>query len=377
MKKMGKNVFLTLIFPAIVISGSAHAAEMYNKDGNKIDLYGKVDARHLFSHDKAQTGDKTYARLGFKGQTQIDDTLTGYGQWEYNLQANNPEANEAKGNKTRLGFAGIKSDKFGSLDYGRNYGVIYDVEAWTDTLPVFSGDSYSATDNFMNGRSNGLLTYRNKDFFGLIEGLNIALQYQGKNGGPGETNNPRESKEQNGNGYGMSASYDLGMGIAVGAAYASSSRTSGQRVNSGNSADKADVWTSGIKYDANNIYIAAMYAEARNMTWIGGSDTTSSSQGYGKWGGVADKTQNIEIVAQYQFDSGLRPSVGYLQSTAEKQGSKENAVKYVEIGSTYYFNKNMSAYLDYKINLIKESELTKSSGINTDNIIATGVQYQF
>ncbi|XNN30338.1 porin [Escherichia coli] len=25
-----------------------------------------------------------YARLGFKGETQINSDLTGYGQWEYN-----------------------------------------------------------------------------------------------------------------------------------------------------------------------------------------------------------------------------------------------------------------------------------------------------
>lgn len=50
-------------------------------------------------------------------------------------------------------------------------------------LPVFGGDSYTWTDNFMNGRANGLATYRNQDFFGLVEGLNFALQYQGTNEG--------------------------------------------------------------------------------------------------------------------------------------------------------------------------------------------------
>ncbi len=27
---------------------SSNAAEIYNKNGNKLDLYGKVDARHTF-----------------------------------------------------------------------------------------------------------------------------------------------------------------------------------------------------------------------------------------------------------------------------------------------------------------------------------------
>lgn len=39
----------------------------------------------------------------------------------------------------------------------------------------------------MVGRTNGVATYRNNDFFGLVDGLNFALQYQGNNeGGPNE-----------------------------------------------------------------------------------------------------------------------------------------------------------------------------------------------
>lgn len=48
-------------------------------------------------------------------------------------------------------------------------------------LPEFGGDSYTYADNFMTGRANGVATYRNSDFFGTANGLNFALQYQGKN----------------------------------------------------------------------------------------------------------------------------------------------------------------------------------------------------
>ncbi|MGS0963236.1 porin, partial [Salmonella enterica] len=73
---------------------------------------------------------------------------------------------------------------------------IYDIGAWTDVLPEFGNDTYEGTDNFMTGRANGLLTYHNTDFFGLVDGLNFSLQYQGKNGGDGESNNGkgREAK---------------------------------------------------------------------------------------------------------------------------------------------------------------------------------------
>lgn len=55
-----------------------------------------------------------------------------------------------------------------------------------------------------------------------------------------------------------------------------------------------------------------MYAETRNMTYYGGGD--------GGNGGIANKTQNFEVVAQYQFDFGLRPSIAYLQSKGTKTG---------------------------------------------------------
>lgn len=164
------------------MAGAANAAEMYNKNGNKVDLYGKVDARHTFSDNAGDDGDEIYVQIGFKGETQIANDRIGYGQWEYKTYANDTEG---AGDKSfnRLAYAGLKYGEYGSFDYGRNYGVVYDVEAWTDMLPVFGGDSYTWTDNFMNGRANGLATYRNQDFFGLVEGLNFALQYQGTNEG--------------------------------------------------------------------------------------------------------------------------------------------------------------------------------------------------
>ncbi|KJF75520.1 hypothetical protein UA45_22945, partial [Morganella morganii] len=45
---MKRNV-LAVIIPALMVAGAANAAEIYNKDGNKVDLYGKVDVRHMFA----------------------------------------------------------------------------------------------------------------------------------------------------------------------------------------------------------------------------------------------------------------------------------------------------------------------------------------
>ena len=386
---------LAILIPALLAAGSVHAAEVYNKDGNKLDLYGKVDGLHYFSDDAGKDGDQTYVRIGFKGETQINDMLTGYGQWEYNVQANNTE-NNGDNSWTRLAFAGLKFGDYGSFDYGRNYGVLYDVEGWTDMLPEFGGDSYSQADNFMTSRANGVATYRNTDFFGLVDGLSIAAQYQGANesksngqeGTASRGNNDTEKfakdtnykgdndvRYENGDGWGLSTSYDLGMGFSAGAAYASSDRSNDQITHTTAGGDKADAWTAGLKYDANNIYLATMYSETRNMT------------PYGNGNGVANKTQNFEVTAQYQFDFGLRPAVSFLMSKGKDLNSStaqtgdvgdKDLVKYADVGATYYFNKNMSTYVDYKINLLDEDDhFYKDNGISTDDIVALGLVYQF
>ncbi len=76
---MKRNI-LAVVIPALLVAGAANAAEIYNKDGNKVDLYGKVDVRHMFSdandNGNRQDGDDSRIRFGIKGETQITDQLT-------------------------------------------------------------------------------------------------------------------------------------------------------------------------------------------------------------------------------------------------------------------------------------------------------------
>lgn len=143
--------------------------------------------------------------------------------------------------------------------------------------------------------------------------------------------NGRDVRHKNGDDFGISTTYDLGMGISAGAAYTSSDRTNAQANTTTAGVDKADAWTTGPKYDANNVYLAAMCSETRNMTPYSDQDDA-----------IANKTQNVEITAQYQFDFGLRPVVSYLQSKGKDLGngqSDQDLVKYTEVGAIYYSNK--------------------------------------
>ncbi|WP_311791833.1 porin [Pantoea sp. UBA5923] len=370
-----KKSTLALVVSALALTSAAHAAEVYNKDGNKLDFYGKLKAMHYLSDADSQDGDKSYVRIGFKGQTQINDLMTGYGQWEYNIQANNSEGADAQdGNKTRLGFAGLKFGDAGSIDYGRNYGLVYDAIGWTDMLPVFGGD-WGSSDNFMNGRSTGLLTYRNKNFFGLVDGWDFAVQYQGKN-------DRSDVRRANGDGWGVSTSYTSPIGVGIVGAYSSSDRTNAQAAGTtdvnGNvygQGKRAENWATALKYDANNVYLAAMYGEGRNSSFFGVS-VPGANNIVVDGTAFVNKSQTIELVAQYQFDFGLRPSVAYVQQKGKDIEGIGDAdlYKYFDIGATYYFNKNMSTYVDYKINQLDDNN---PLGLNTDDVVGVGLVYQF
>ncbi len=363
---INRNTF-SFIISVLLTTGTTSAAEIYNKDSNKIDLYGKVLGLHYFSANKYADGDKSYGRMGLKGQTQINELVTGYGQWEQQFAFNKSENdNSPFGSMIRLGFAGLKFNQYGSIDFGRNYSVMYDALGWTDMLPEFSGPTANADRGIMGGRTTGVITYRNNDFFGLAEGWRFALQYEGRNERP-------RVDSTNGEGWGASASYTSPIGLAIVGAYTTNNRTLLQNdpdKTSGIFGHRAERWATGVKYDADNLYLAAIYSEGRFTSAKYEIKDGKKLTGFDK------NSRTMELVAQYQFDSGLRPSLAYIETKAQRgdNSSYFNTVKYVDIGTTYYFNKNMAAYIDYAINMVHKNN---EQLVPVDDRVAVGIFYQF
>ncbi|MGX4745226.1 porin [Providencia rettgeri] len=363
-----KYKLLTLIIPTLLTANVANSAEMYNKDGNKLDVYGQIDVRHHIAKSRSgEDGDDSRVRLGLKGDSQITDQLIGFGRFEWETKTNQSESTEE--NSNRLAYAGLKFADYGSLDYGRNYGVIYDTNAWTDVLPLWGADTMDQEDNYMLSRNRNLLTYRNNNAFGYIDGLSFALQYQGKNG---EKNlSSGDELTDNGDGFGLSTAYELGYGISLGGGYSSSSRTPKQKDATTSSATgkRAEAWNVGGKFEYEDLYLAVMYGQTLNMSRFGNDDMES----------IANKTQNLEVVALYSFDFGLTPSIGYNYSKGKNLGNfgDKELVNYIAVGSAYDFNKNLSAVIDYKINLLNDNDFTDHYKVNTDNVIGLGLVYQF
>ncbi|MWN89689.1 porin [Gilliamella sp. Pra-s65] len=380
-----KRNLLAIAIPVLLVAGAASASiEVWNKDGNKVDFYGRVYALNYITDRNNQTGegDNTTARLGMSGQTQVTDGITGYGRWEYEAKTGTNSDNEV-----RYAFAGLNLGDFGSFDYGRNDGVLKTLTSYTDVLPEFGGDASNNDLYALTARTKAVATYRNSDFFGLANGLRFAVQYadNGDNSSTSYLNNHvrDDDKNDSAEAWGSVVDWDvLDTGLSVGAGYA---QTGGHK--------DAKAWSAGVKYNNANLYLAALYIQGKQKY---GWDNASSIHRANDL-----KTKGYELVAQYGIDfevGRLTPSVAYIQhkvkdasSYSSDAGLKGNDLaKYVDVGLTYDFNKNLQAIIDYKINLLDKNDIgarralyedgsfTKSQ-INgtTKDTVALGLIYQF
>ncbi|MGL5799493.1 MAG: porin, partial [Plesiomonas sp.] len=172
-----KRTILAAMIPTLLMATGANAAVVYDKDDNTVDIYGSVTADYHFVSGNANNnvnqytrGDQTYARLGFKGTTKINDHLQGFGRFEYNF-APNASNNYNGPSQIRFAYAGLEDDRYGNISYGRRWGLLYDIAGYTDMLFEWGEDTQGytqvSTNNlnystmFGTGRSDSLLQYRN------------------------------------------------------------------------------------------------------------------------------------------------------------------------------------------------------------------------
>lgn len=379
---------LAIIIPMLLAAThNINATEILNKNGNQLELYGSINPNYTLSHGFLSSKitshkDSTNAILGVSGKINITDELLSYATIEYitDLTSVEKSSNVQHPNAVRLGYAGFKYGNWGSIDYGRNYGVFHDVEALTNHTPYLNKDSYfNQNDHYMIGRNSSLLTYRNNNFFGLMDNVSFSLQYQNI------SKNQTDNKKQNSAIWGASVQYKTDMGLtAIGSFFSAPKIHSNDENQQNNNKNMTAVGAYGLgfKYDTNDIYIAAFYGEARNLTSYDDVNQKNNDQNNEKK--YINKTQNIEAIAEYDFHSGFYSSLSYLDSKEQninltEDPNKKNIEfeKQINISTRYEFNKNISTYMNYKINLLKNDNMQNNQNINSDNTIGAGIVYQF
>ncbi len=73
-----KKTALTVAISSLLMAGAAQAATVYDQDGSKLTIGGRMNAMYYGTDDDAQDGDASYLRLNIAGETKVDDKTTAF-----------------------------------------------------------------------------------------------------------------------------------------------------------------------------------------------------------------------------------------------------------------------------------------------------------
>lgn len=165
---MKKTLLATAIAGAVVASG-AQAATLYDQDGTKLDLYGRISLGISGGGDKTETrsdgagGTETtyktngsefrdvYSRFGLRGSQRVTSDLTAFGNFE--LRPNLDEVNR-DGQQVRNSYLGLRSNSFGTIQAG-NFDSFY-LDTVSAPFDVYIDQGLEFTDGDHRARGDSL-----------------------------------------------------------------------------------------------------------------------------------------------------------------------------------------------------------------------------
>ncbi len=304
-----KKTLLATVIVTSLISATAGAATVYDKDGTTLKVGGRVEVRGLFSDSVEGTmEDKSRARINFAGETQISENLTGFGFMEYEITANaKDKADKDDGYylKNRYLFVGLGT-QIGNFSYGKQDTANVQVSDFSDIASEHSGQQ-QYIDSASDKQSNTFL------YSGTFaDALTVQTDYLAQD-------------EKDADSFAISAVYSFDFGLDLGASYSD--------------AEQANQATLGAAYTLNSLYVAATYA---------GGDVDASTE-----------FTSLEVAAQYKVTKELRLIAIVGMAEEEVSGVTADTEDFFAFEAQYRFNKSIRTYASYKLDNLegKEDEL--------------------
>jgi len=350
---MNKTLIALAVSAAAVATG-ANAAEIYNKDGNSIEMGGRVEARLAIKDGKAE--DQSRVRLNFAGTSQINDNLYGLGFYEGEYKASKFDADENKTLEDQLEhrymYAGIGGN-FGEVTMGTVKGSLAAVTDFTDIMAYHGNKAAYKVDSA--DRPDRSIAY-----FGEFSGFELRANYTFETAKEANKGTDQEKLEgQNDGGYALSGIYSIGeTGVRVTGAYAQQDG----KVNS-NETDTNEFML-GASYEIGDFYFAGLYTDMKVKT--DGSDDV--------------KTKGYELAAAYTLGQAKFTST-YNRADRKDNSDKYKAVDSFAVDATYFFTPNFRSYVSYEFNLLKKDDKTSTTGtvgkLGAEDQAVLGLRYDF
>ncbi len=380
-KKTNLINILSIFLLIFTIQQNLKAANIINNEDISININGIIKTQKIFKTNINKNQDNSLL-LEIKGKSKEKENISTYGRLQeiINLNKINKKQNSDY-HETKLAYIGIKHKKLGEIKWGKNYSVIYKTLSYTDISPYFRSKIFKQ--NSLTGINNNTVTYKktfklnNKKK--IFKKISFTGQYQGKDF---ILNKDIHSVK---NGWGIGYDLSIYNDIKISSSYAHQNWIINKNNYDDNKSDNikkdknySSAWSTSIKYNSKKLYIAYSYITGNNLNII---KTIKKVNDYDYiYNKIANTSENINIIAKYNFNSGFTPILGYTQNTAKdfnkEMGFQQNIdiEKYFNIGATFNFNKSLSGYFDYKINQLPKDNLQTSC---KNNNFTLGFIYKF
>ena len=195
---MKKTLLATAIVGALGASAAAQAATVYDQDGTKLDIYGRIgvgiqgggveyegsgDARREINNDEEFTD--IGSRIGLRLSHEVTRDLTAFGRLEWRFDADERKSGDAF-SELRQSYLGLQSDQFGTFQAG-NFDSFY-LQFVSDPFDVYIEEGLEFAGNGKQSRGDSI-GYYTPD----LNGFTVFLQ--GKHYSERGLDEPTESSE--------------------------------------------------------------------------------------------------------------------------------------------------------------------------------------
>src|SRR5690554_3678414 len=161
-----KKTLIAASIAALATTSANAAVKIYESETGSLSSYGKVQLE-LQNYDGENNIQNQGSRLGFSGDTKLDNGLTAFTNFEFRF---NPGVQNDDEWTVRNSYLGVKGD-FGSVKAGNFDSIVYTMV--TEQADIMENKGYRSLDKGENNSRGTAIAYETNDISGFKFGLGI------------------------------------------------------------------------------------------------------------------------------------------------------------------------------------------------------------